>query len=231
MRTIVLFSLILTVSFFYSERVSAQSFLKKLTKGIESVSKEVDKVLKTGSEGSEQKDHENKEKKDDKDLTKTFIKLELNKEGVGCLKKGLLFSKIPARCAGLYDRIEKTFEENAEYGDLTVYTFYLGKEKVAEIWDTGYSDKVSNITVYSSDVSTPDGVCPGMSVNKLLAIKGVEGDYGDGICLILNEYTIDFDGLTAYGQKIFDEAYRKGTRVKLSNACFKEDAKVVSISN
>ncbi|MDH6354865.1 hypothetical protein M2132_001198 [Dysgonomonas sp. PH5-45] len=154
----------------------------------------------------------------------------LNKEGVGCLKKGMLFSKIPAKCAGLYDRFEKKVIEDEMDGDYTLYVFYSGKTKVAEITDYGYEKTVAGITVFASNISTPDGVSPGMTVRKLLLKKGVKGQYRDGMELSLNGYTIGFDGMTDYGYKVFNNAYAKGTDVKLTNACFKADAKVVSIS-
>ncbi|NDV96545.1 hypothetical protein D0T84_16715 [Dysgonomonas sp. 521] len=153
----------------------------------------------------------------------------LNKEGVGCLKKGMLLSKVPAKCAGLYDRFEKKVIEDEMDGDYTIYSFYLGKEKVAEIPDYG-EKKIGNITVFSSNVSTPGGVKPGMLIRKLLAMTGVKGDYRDGLNLVHRGYTINFDGMTNAGEKAFNDAYAKGTNVRLSNACFKADAKVVSIS-
>jgi len=154
----------------------------------------------------------------------------LNKQGVGCLKKGMLFTKIPASCTGLYDRFEKQRVENEMDGDYTLYIFYSGKEKVAEIADYGYEKTVSGITVYSSKVSTTDGVYPGMEIKKLLTFKGVKGNYSEGLDLELNGYTIGFDGMSAQGSKAFNDAYAAGTAVKLSSACFKAGAKVVSIT-
>lgn len=155
-------------------------------------------------------------------------KFTLNKEGVGCLKRGMLLSKVPAKCAGLYDKIDKQLIENEMDGDYTVYTFYMGTDKVAEIPDYG-EGKIGYITVYSSNVSTADGVFPGMLIHKLLQIKGVKGVYQEAFNLELNDYAFSFDGLTKVGGKAFDDAYLKGTPVKLSNACFKADAKVLSI--
>lgn len=156
-------------------------------------------------------------------------KFTLNKQGVGCLKKGMLFSKIPAKCDGLYDRFEKQVIEDEMDGDYTVYSFYLGKEKTADI--TTYGDPaISSITVYTSNVSTPDGVNPGMPLKKLLTMKGVKGVYNDGFGLTLNGYTIGFGEMTEHGYKVFNDAYAKGTDVKLSNACFKEGDKVLYIT-
>lgn len=156
-------------------------------------------------------------------------KFTLNKEGVGCLKKGMLFTKIPAKCEGLYDRFEKQAVEDEMDGDYIIYNFYLGTEKVVDI--TNYGDtKINYITVYSANVSTPDGVSPGMPIKKLLAIKGVQGLYNDGIALGLNGYTIGFDGMSTIGDKAFNDAYAKGTDVKLTAACFKANAKVLSVS-
>lgn len=157
----------------------------------------------------------------------------LDKEGVGCLRKGMLISKIPPKCEGLYDRIEKKHVEDG-YGDYTLITFYLGTEIMLKVHDEDDIDNhvIHSIIAYSSKISTPDGVYPGMPIKDLLTIKGVETYFPEGAYLLfLNEYVIGFDGLTDYGEEVFNEAYMKGTDVKLSNACFKENAKVYSISN
>lgn len=153
----------------------------------------------------------------------------LNKAGLGCLKSGTSLSKIPAKCAGLYDRFEKITIEDEMDGDYIMYSFYLGNDKVAEISDYG-TGTVSNITAFSSNVSAPDGVKPGMLIRKLLTLPGVKGDYSEGLNLIYKGYTINFDGMTEAGDKAFNDAYAKGTPVKLNNACFKADAKILSIS-
>jgi hypothetical protein len=161
---------------------------------------------------------------------KTFV---LTKEGVGCLKKNMLVSKIPSNCSGLYDRFEKSTVEDDFNGNYTEYIFYSGTEKVVVTKDYG-DGKIYYIDAYSPKVSIPDGVYPGMSIKKLLTLKGVKGNYNDGINLTFNGYTINIDNfeqLTAYGEKLFQDAYAKGTEVKLSNACFKEGAKIIFISN
>jgi hypothetical protein len=152
----------------------------------------------------------------------------LNKEGVGCLKKNMLVSKIPSNCPGLYDRFEKNPVEDDFNGNYTEYIFYSGTEKVVSSKDFG-DGKFYYFDAYSPKISTPDGVYPGMPIKKLLTIKGVKGNYNDGINLTLKGYTINFDGLTAYGEKLFNDAYAKGTEVKLCNACFKSNAKVISV--
>lgn len=104
----------------------------------------------------------------------------LTKEGVCCLKFGMKFDKIPTVCEGFYDHVERKLE-NVEVGDAEIFYFYLGNELVASIghyWgETGIiydhtNDTLTNITVYSSKVSTPEGVYPGMPIKKLLMIKG-----------------------------------------------------------
>lgn len=154
----------------------------------------------------------------------------LTKEGVGCLKKGMLYSKIPAKCEGLYDRFQKQVVEDEMDGNYTVYTFYAGKQKVAVITDYGYEKTVSGITVYSPAISTPEGVHPGMTIKKLLTIPGVKGNYNDGFKLELKNYFIDFDTMSAAGTKAFNDAYLKGTVMKLSPSYFNNTSKVVSIS-
>jgi len=154
----------------------------------------------------------------------------LNNDGLGCLKKGTLLTKIPAGCPGLYDKFEKQTVEDEMDGDYIVYTFYSGKEKVADINDYGYDKTITSITAYSKNVSTPDGVYPGMPIKKLLEIKGVKGNYREGLELELNGYIIGFDGLSDQGSKAFNDAYAKGTEVKLTNACFEPGAKVISIT-
>lgn len=158
---------------------------------------------------------------------KSFI---LNKEGVGCLKKGTLLSKVPAKCEGLYDRVEKQKIEDEMDGDYVIYNFYRGKEKVIDISDYG-AGTISSITAYASNISTPDGVSPGMLISKLLQIKGVKGVYRDGLGLELKGYSIGFGEMTDAGNEAFNKAYAAGTDVKLSNACFKQGAKVLYIGN
>ena len=162
------------------------------------------------------------------DLSKATPSLILTNEGLGCLKKGMLFTKIPTKCIGLYDRYEKTLIEDEMDGNYTLYSFYSAKDKVADI--AKYGNTITRITVYSSNISTPEGVHPGMPISKLLLMNGVKGSYNDGLCLTYKGYSINFDGLNQYGEKSFNDAYAKGSEVKLSNACFKKDAKVISIS-
>ena len=155
----------------------------------------------------------------------------LTEKGLECLERGMSFSKIPSQHTDLYDRCEKMEIEDEMDGNFTIYVFYQGKEKIAEI--PKYADAISNITVYSSNISTPDGVYPGMPIGDLLLIGGVKGSYNDGIGLTIKGYSIDFGGfesLTDHGSKLFNDAYLNGTEVKLSKACFKEGAKVISIS-
>lgn len=176
----------------------------------------------------------------------------LTKEGVGCLKFGMKFDKIPPTCEGFYDRIERKIE-GVEGGDAEFLYFYLDNELVAvtnHYWgETGIiydhtDDILTNIIVYSSKISTPEGVYPGMPIEKLLMIKG--GDEGtycpegmDGDLFIRlgegdSSYDIVIDNetdLTDLGEKIiYEEGLKNDCKIKLRNSYFKPNAKVTSFS-
>lgn len=117
-------------------------------------------------------------------------------------------------------------------GDYTEYIFFLGNEKTVSCKDFG-DGKFYFFDAYSPRIGTPDGVYSGMTIKQLLTMKGVKADPGELIRLTLNGYSIDIGGyqnLTAYGTKVFNNAYAKGTEVKISNACFKPGAKIICIS-
>lgn len=173
--------------------------------------------------------------------------LVLTKDGVGCLKFGMKFDKIPPTCEGFYDRIERKIE-GVEGGDAEFLYFYLGNELVAvtnRYWgETGIiydhtDDILTTITVYSSKVSTPEGVYPGMPIQKLLMIKGVEGNCPDEIewtySFRISDYQIYYDesDLTDQGKEyIHKNCYNEpfNLNFKLSNAHFKPNAKVTSVT-
>jgi hypothetical protein len=156
----------------------------------------------------------------------------LTAKGVGCLQKGMLVSKIPAKYAGLYDRFEKNLIEDEDEGNSTEYIFYSGTEIVAQANDYG-EGKINSITVYSPKVSTLEGVHAGMLIKDFLKIKGakiISSNYG--VYLAINSHTVGYksEDLTVAGQKAFETAYMKGTDVKFSTAYFKESAKVQYLS-
>jgi hypothetical protein len=158
--------------------------------------------------------------------------LVLKREGVGCLKTGMLFSEIPSSCPGLYDFFEKNTIEEYEGEYYTEYTFHSGTEIVAHSNDYG-EGKINYVVVYSPEISTTEGVHPGMLIKRFLKIKGAKFDSrNDGVYLVLNGCTIGYrnEDLTASGKKAFDNAYAYGTDVKFSTAYFKESAKITSIS-
>ncbi len=173
--------------------------------------------------------------------------LVMTKEGVDCLKFGMKFDKIPPSCEGFYDRIERKIE-GVEGGDAEFLYFYLGNELVTETsrpWgETGIiydhtDDVLTTITIYSSKVSTPEGVYPGMPIQKLLMVKGVEGTCPDEIewtySLGISGYQIYYDesDLTDQGKEYINKnCYNEpfNLNFKLSNAHFKPNAKVRSIT-
>ncbi|MDR0371653.1 MAG: hypothetical protein LBH80_07380 [Prevotellaceae bacterium] len=155
----------------------------------------------------------------------------LDNVGLGCLTFGMSFAELPEKCAGLYDRYEKVVIEDEMDGDYTLYDFYLGEEKM--LTAPAYKNTISGITAYSTNVSTTEGVCPGMSISKILQLDGVDGSYHEGFGLIHKAYFIDFGGyesLTEQGEKAFNDAYLEGTDVKPVKGYFKANARVVSIS-
>ena len=172
--------------------------------------------------------------------------LVLTKEGVGCLKFGMKFDKIPPACEGFYDRIERKIQ-GVEGGDAEFLYFYLGNVLVAETnrgWgETGVEydhseDVLYEMTIYSSNISTPEGVYPKMPIKKLLMFEGVEGysrsDFDWTYSLGLSGYMIYYDetDLTDLGKKIMndEEGPKNDYKVELKNSYFKPNAKVGSIS-
>jgi hypothetical protein len=159
--------------------------------------------------------------------------LTLTKQGVSCLKNGVAFGNIPSNCPGFYDRYKVNLIEDEMDGDYNEIIFYAGAEKVAEMNAPPFlSDfTVQGVTVYSPNVSTPDGVSPGMPLSKLAAYKGLDSDNQGNPVLGGFSIGIAYEDLTEYGQKTKDDAYLNGTTWKLTSACFKTGAKVQYISN
>jgi hypothetical protein len=157
----------------------------------------------------------------------------LTNKGVACLKKGSELEDVPRTCPGFYDRFEVDLIEDEEAGYHEI-NFYVGKEIVAMMYAPRFlrDYTVEGITIYSSNVSTPEGVHPGMLIKDFLNIKGAKFDSRNyGVYLAINDYTIGYnpEDLTVAGKKVFDEAYSKGLDVKFSTSYFKESAKVTSI--
>ncbi len=151
---------------------------------------------------------------------------ELTPEGLGCLKNGAPVASIPDQCQGLYDKVVKTEEE--DMGDTyTLYTFYSGEQKVAEI--PAYGQTVDLLIVYSPEVSTPEGMRPGMKVSELLAKPGLKTLYHEGFEYELNGFRCRVDGMKESGMKKLNDAYAQGTELVLAAADFEPDAAVTCI--
>jgi hypothetical protein len=164
----------------------------------------------------------------DSEKPKKATTFTLTDKGVACLKKGVSLDNVPRACDGFYDRYEINLIEDESEGDYNEITFYAGKEKVAEMYAPRFlrDFTVNNATIYSPNVSTPEGVHPGMLLSELANIKGLDTDNNGN--LTLNGFGIgfSFDDLTPLGKETHQEAYAKGITWKISAACFKEGAKV-----
>lgn len=164
--------------------------------------------------------------------TAPVAKFTLTKNGVACLKRGLACDAIPKTCEGLYDRYTVKFVADEYIGDYNEIIFYAGKEAVAMMYAPPSMDEctVGGAEIFSSNVSTPDGVYPGMLVSELIRIKGLDSD--NAANLILNGYCIgvDFNDLTPLGKEVRQEAYDYGKTWRTFTGCFKKGAKVTSIS-
>lgn len=165
--------------------------------------------------------------------------LALTKEGIGCLKFRIKFDEIPTACEGFYDRCVKSQDESDGF---YVCKCYRGNELVAEA-NSEDNNRIFSIIIYSTKVSTPEGVYAGMPIKKLLTIKG--GD--EAIFWADTSYTpmeirlgennlysyeafIHDEQLTDLGQKkLYDEAIKGTGKVKLKNSYFKPNAKVSGI--
>lgn len=151
---------------------------------------------------------------------------ELTPEGLGCLKKGATVASIAEKCDGLYDKVVKTTEEDMG-NTYTLYTFYSGEGKVAEI--PAYGQTIDLLIVYAPGVSTPDGVHPGMKVSELLAKPGLKALYHDGFEYELNGFRFRVNGMNESGMKKLNDAYAAGTELVLEASDFEPDATVESI--
>lgn len=93
---------------------------------------------------------------------KTFT---LTKQGVGCVKMGMKYAQLPAKCDGLYTSVKKEVIENEMDGDYTQYVFYNGTTKVMS--SNAYTDAVKNLTTYTPLVKATNGMYAGMPAVEL----------------------------------------------------------------
>lgn len=150
----------------------------------------------------------------------------LSAEGLSCLTQGAPLSSIPGQCEGLYDRVEQTTQE--DMGDTyTLYTFYAGDQKVAEI--PAYGETIDLLMVYAPNVVTPDGVYPGMKVSELLTKPGLVALTMDGFEYELNGYRFRVNGMNDSGAQKLSDSFAQGTEPVLGAEDFEPDATVESI--
>jgi hypothetical protein len=156
----------------------------------------------------------------------------LTQQGVACLKNGIAFDEIPTACPGLYDRLQVNLVEEDEEAWNEI-DFYAGNEKVARMFAPRFirDFRVNGATIYSSAVSTPEGVYPGMPLAKLATLKDFDADNQGELMLGGFRIGINYEDLTALGKQMQADAYQFGTPWKtVSAACFKAGAKVEYIS-
>lgn len=164
----------------------------------------------------------------------TFISAQtsfvFNKSGVGCLKFGMRFSAIPRKCPNLYDRCVKSKREDDHDGDIyTDYHFYNGNELVAYTTDLNMPGGVHQITIYSSNIKTPEGIYPGMAIKELLTLKGLQKASPAQGFLLFKEFTLNYSMQDA-SDYAWDLIKRSSEEKMPTSAWFKEDAKIESIT-
>lgn len=153
-------------------------------------------------------------------------------QGVDAIKLGATFNQLPKAVAGLYDKAEVKKEYDEMEGmDLVEYVFTLKGEKVVVAQVD--NNKIYSINIYGSNIATPGGINPGMTIATLLAQKGVKqitDNYGN-VYYQQGKYLIIFGegALNASGAKKVENAYMKDTDANLTINDYNKGAKVFTI--
>lgn len=150
----------------------------------------------------------------------------LTKQGVGCLKMGMKYTQLPAKCAGLYTHFKKTLIEDDMNGNYTQYAFYNGTVKVMS--SDAYEDVVKNITSYTSLVKASNGMYAGMPAIELYNRKATINTR-DMICFQLGGYQF-FTELSDTGYKKANDEYSVGKKFVIAPTDFAKGAKITSMT-
>lgn len=150
----------------------------------------------------------------------------LTKQGVGCVKMGMKYTQLPAKCDGLYTSVKKVVIENEMDGDYTQYVFYNGAEKVMS--SDAYTDAVKNLTTYSPRVKAANGMYAGMPALELYNHKA-KVNTREMICFEVGGYQFTVTGLSASGSKKVDDEYLTGKKYVIAPTDFIKGAKIESM--
>lgn len=155
---------------------------------------------------------------------KTFT---LTKQGVGCVKMGMKYTQLPAKCDGLYTSVKKEVIENEMDGDYTQYVFYNGTTKVMS--SDAYTDAVNNLTAYTPLVKATNGMYAGMPAVELYNRKA-NVNTRDLICFEAGGYQFMVTGLSASGSKKVNDEYATGKKYVIAPTDFPKGAKIESMT-
>lgn len=155
---------------------------------------------------------------------KTFT---LTKQGAGCVRMGMKYAQLPAKCAGLYTHIKKEVIENEMDGDYTQYVFYNGAEKVMS--SDAYTDVVKNLTAYTPLVKAANGMYAGMPAVELYNHRA-KVNTRDMICFEVGSYQFTVTGLSASGSKKVDDEYATGKKYVIAPSDFPKGAKIAGMT-
>jgi hypothetical protein len=231
MKRIVLLSLLLALC---AAPASAQGFLDRLSKKVDQVSKKIDKALGAGETNAKTEQAEALSATTEQTATSAEpSKFTLTKEGVGPLKIGMPAASIPAKVAGLYDRMETMVEpydyDNPDAGSWTQYRFYSGNEWVLSAQSDNKGNRaLHTIEVLSPAIATPEGVYNGMPMSEVLKMQGlsVDFDHYSSPEILLNGIIINANGqLTEKGEKVMYDYSGKYKGSKISADWFIPGAK------
>lgn len=155
---------------------------------------------------------------------KTFT---LTKQGVGCVKMGMKYTQLPAKCDGLYTHVKKEVIENEMDGNYTQYVFYNGAEMVMS--SDAYTDAVKNLTTYTPRVKAANGMYAGMPAVELYNRKA-KVNTRDMICFEVGGYQFAVTGLSASGSKKVNDEYATGKKYVIAPTDFVKGAKIESMT-
>ena len=91
----------------------------------------------------------------------------LTAKGMGAITIGMSFDAVPAKIEGLYTK--KEVESNDDFEGV-----FLNNDKGESVISLEGEGKVDRILVMGGDVKTAQGICIGMPVKDVKAIKGIE---------------------------------------------------------
>lgn len=151
----------------------------------------------------------------------------LTKQDVGCVKMGMKYSQLPAKCDGLYTHFKKVVVENEMDGNYTQYVFYNGAEKVMS--SDAYYDAVKNLTTYTPRVKAANGMYAGMSAVELYNHRA-KVNTRDLICFEVGGYQFTVSELSASGSKKVNDEYATGKKYVIAPTDFVKGAEIETMT-